>query len=253
MKLRISRPFKKEGIYYTDIKEAVDRLFEADGPPTAVDTPKEKPKEEKPKEDKKKPEEKKEIPGVPSHIKPVFPMDFILRKFPELKVILNELLTVTFKDYIENIFVVAPKPTTFKVLLKNEQWFLDIYMERSWVVKASGKKYYMLNIAEKERAIQAVADLLITKNFISSKNVEEESQSTGPDSASSEKGSSGGGSKGGGGASSGPDSVEDFSSADLDSILAGDEGAPADATEDLPAEAGAEEEPLAENIILRIR
>jgi hypothetical protein len=190
------------------------------------------------------------VPGVPDSIKPTFPMDFILRKFPELKSVLDDLLTVTFKDYIKNIFVVAPKPTTFKVLLKNDQWFLLIYNERSYVVKAAGKRYYLLNLGEKQRAIQAIADLLITKNFLSSNSPEEENSSTGPDSESSSKSKSSGG--GSSGSSAGSDA---FSSEDLDSILGSDDETSPEGGAESP-ESGEEEspeEPLSENIIIRLR
>lgn len=240
MKLRISVPKSQpEGIYYKHISNEIKNLFEAD----------EKEQESSKKPDNKKAQKKDDVaysPTVPKSIKPVFPMDFILRKFPELKTVLTDLLTITFKDYIHNIFVVAPKPTTFKVLLKNDQWFLLIYNERSYVVKAAGKKYYLLNLSEKQRAIQAIADLLITKNFLGSDK--EENQSTGPDSTSSEKSSK----SSSGGSSSSSGGSEELSSEDLDSILGGE-------SEDTPPETGepsgeeGTDEPISENFIIRIR
>lgn len=129
--------------------------------------------------------------NVPIH-KPKFPMDFILFKFPKLKVVLNELLTVTFRDYIDNIYVVAPKPTTLKIVLKNKQYFFLTYDERSYIVKSAGKKFYLLNLGEKERAIKSIANLLATKKFTTAKDIE------GDEDSSSSSESKGGGSSGGG-------------------------------------------------------
>ncbi len=123
--------------------------------------------------------------------KPTFPMDYILFKFPNVKKVLTELLTVDFRNYIENIYVIAPKPTTLKVVLKNKQSFLIYYNERSYIVKVEGRKYYLLNIGERERAIQSIADLLNKKKFTTSKMETDESEDSG-----SEKSSSGGGSGG---------------------------------------------------------
>lgn len=148
----------------------------------------------------KQPKQPAKVPGVKVPLsKPIFPMDFVLYKFPDVKRILNEILTVTFRDFIKNIYVVAPKPTTFKIVLKNDQNFLLIYEERSYVIKASGKSYYLLNLGEKQRAIRAIADLLNTQKFTTNKKNSDESAESDSDS-----GSGGGG--GGGGNFPGADS-----------------------------------------------
>lgn len=142
----------------------------------------------------KPPKQKSMVPGVKVPLqKPIFPMNFILYKFPDVKKVLTELLTISFRDYIKNIYIVAPKPTTLKVVLKNDQDFKLIYEERSYVVKAKGKRYYLLNIGEKERAIKVIADLLDSQKFIT--NNKESNDSDNPDTSES----SGGGGGGGGG------------------------------------------------------
>ena len=45
------------------------------------------------------------------------PMQFILNKYAGLKNILTYLMTPSFEDYVTGIYVVAPKPTTFKICL----------------------------------------------------------------------------------------------------------------------------------------
>ena len=83
-----------------------------------------------------------------------------LTKFPELKTILVDLLTEQFADFIDGIDWVAPKPTTFRINLKNEEYFYLIYSERSWIAKVEGKKYYLVNLDEEERATIAIARIL---------------------------------------------------------------------------------------------
>lgn len=83
-----------------------------------------------------------------------------LTKFPELKTILVDLLTAQFADFIDGIDWVAPRPTTFRINLKNEEFFYLIYTERSWIAKIEGKKYYLVNLDEEERAAIAIARVL---------------------------------------------------------------------------------------------
>ena len=88
------------------------------------------------------------------------PMAYILQKYPSLKGTLEDLMTTSFEDYITGIYVMAPKPTTFKILLHNGQHFFLIYAKDSYIAKIAGKKYYLLNIGEEEYAIKSIADLL---------------------------------------------------------------------------------------------
>ena len=83
-----------------------------------------------------------------------------LTKFPELKLIIIDLLTVDFDKFLESIDWVAPRPSTFRVNLLNGENFLLEYHERSWVAKIQGKKYYLLNLDEEERAAESIARIL---------------------------------------------------------------------------------------------
>tara|TARA_R110002012_G_scaffold276709_1_gene463748 strand:+ start:1892 stop:2350 length:459 start_codon:yes stop_codon:yes gene_type:complete len=83
-----------------------------------------------------------------------------LTKFPELKDVIVNLLTHEFDSFLEDIQWVAPKPTTFRIILLNGQSFLLTYSPRSWVAQVEGKKYYLLNLDEEEYACQAIARIL---------------------------------------------------------------------------------------------
>jgi hypothetical protein len=62
--------------------------------------------------------------------------------------------------FISDIQWVAPRPTTFKMVLANGQFFYLIYTERSWIAQVEGKKYYLLNINEEEQAADSIARIL---------------------------------------------------------------------------------------------
>jgi len=83
-----------------------------------------------------------------------------LVKFPELKAVIIDLLTVDFDKFLESVDWVAPRPSTFRINLLNGENFLLEYHERSWVAKVQGKKYYLLNLDEEERAAESVARIL---------------------------------------------------------------------------------------------
>ena len=83
-----------------------------------------------------------------------------LTKFPELKDIIVDLLTVQFDDFLESIDWVSPRPTTFRINLLNGQNFLLTYTDRSWIAQVEGKKYYLLNLDEEEHAAQAISRIL---------------------------------------------------------------------------------------------
>jgi len=83
-----------------------------------------------------------------------------LIKFPELKKILIDLLTNEFDKFLSSIDWVAPRPTTFRINLKNNQEFYIMFGKRSWIAQVEGKKYYLLNLPEEERAAEAISRIL---------------------------------------------------------------------------------------------
>ena len=84
----------------------------------------------------------------------------VLAKFPTLKDTIIQLLTGQYDLFIKDIEWVAPRPTTFRIILANEQPFYLIYTDRSWIAKIEGKKYYLLNLSEEQNAIEAIARIL---------------------------------------------------------------------------------------------
>jgi len=83
-----------------------------------------------------------------------------LTKFPELKDVIVDLLGPQFDAFVASIDWVAPKPTTFRINLKNNENFYLVYSPRSWVAEVEGKKYYLLNLNEQENCENAIARIL---------------------------------------------------------------------------------------------
>jgi len=83
-----------------------------------------------------------------------------LTKFPELKQAIIDLLTVEFDNFMSSIDWVSPRPTTFRINLKNDTNFYLIYSKNSWIAQIEGKKYYLLNLPEEERAAEAISRML---------------------------------------------------------------------------------------------
>ena len=83
-----------------------------------------------------------------------------LTKFPELKAVIVDLLSHEFDNFLASIDWVAPKPSTFRINLKNNQDFYLTYSRTSWIAQVEGKKYYLLNLPEEERATEAIARIL---------------------------------------------------------------------------------------------
>ena len=69
------------------------------------------------------------------------PMGFILKKYSGLNELMTELMTGDFQEYVDGIFIMAPKPTTFKIQLHNGQFFFLTYLGKAYEATIEGKKY----------------------------------------------------------------------------------------------------------------
>lgn len=104
-------------------------------------------------EERKKQQEKE-------NIKSLAKIGLITKRFPKIKKTLEDLMSPSFAYYVKNIEIIAPKPTTFRVTLKNELDFDLTYNKTSFIAKVSGKKYRLIDLGDTERASQAITDLL---------------------------------------------------------------------------------------------
>jgi hypothetical protein len=84
----------------------------------------------------------------------------VLVKFPTLLDTIVKLLTDQYDLFLKDIEWVAPRPTTFRIILANDQVFYLIYTDRTWIGKVEGKKYYLLNISEEQNCVESIARVL---------------------------------------------------------------------------------------------
>lgn len=119
------------------------------------------------------------------------PIQFLLDTYPSMRKTLEMLMSSAYKDYITGIYIVAPKPTTFKIVLHNDQSFLLTFLGKTYEATVAGKKFYLQTIGEKERCMEAISRLLTLGNPIDTKGPKE------GELAADAEGSSAGGSSGG--------------------------------------------------------
>lgn len=127
------------------------------------------------------------------------PMGFILKKYPGLNTVMEYMMTKDFREYVDAVFVVAPKPTTFKIVLHNGQYFFLQFMGKAYQATVLGKNYYLMTVGEKERCMLAIARLLRYGSPLKTKGPEGAEQGT----AGAEAGGETGGGETGGGAEAG--------------------------------------------------
>ena len=89
------------------------------------------------------------------------PIEYIIQRYPSLDATMVDLMTNTYKDYITGIYVMSPKPTTFKILLHNGQSFYLIYNPKGYICRISGKQYFLMGLNDEENAIKAISKLLL--------------------------------------------------------------------------------------------
>lgn len=132
-------------------------------------------------------EQDEEQPNVPEGFKED-PMGYILKRYKKLYAELERLMGEGFEEYLDGVFIVSGKPTTFKIHLKNHQYFFMTYMGKGiYEATVLGKRYYLSNLGDVQRATKAVARILRFGPDLPVKGPEEEQ---GPDSEKSTSGTS---------------------------------------------------------------
>jgi len=85
--------------------------------------------------------------------------DTILAKFPTVKQALIKLQTEDFKEFVESIDWISPRPTSFRVNLKNGQDYILKWTGKTFEAQILGKKYLLSNIADYQQALDKLAIL----------------------------------------------------------------------------------------------
>lgn len=105
------------------------------------------------------------------------PMHFILNKYVSLKEILIELMSENFEEYLTGIYIIADKPTEFKIVLHNGQYFFLTFMGEAYEATVAGKRYFLLTTGEKQRCMLAIKKLLRWGSPLKTKGAEGAEQS----------------------------------------------------------------------------
>lgn len=84
----------------------------------------------------------------------------ILAKFPTLRKNLENLFTKDYNTFVKEVKYIAPKPTTFTVVLANDQEFYLKWMGKGFEAQVGGKKYYLERNDEYQQALDKLNELL---------------------------------------------------------------------------------------------
>jgi len=131
-------------------------------------------------EPKETPEEAPKEKAGPETVLETAP-EQMMAKFPTLKRAVEALLTDQYKEFVNDILWVAPRPSTFRVELKNQQNFILKWTGKGFEAQIQGKRYYINKLAEFEQALDKLNELL--KYGPNSGGEPGEGEDTGSDSA----------------------------------------------------------------------
>ena len=85
--------------------------------------------------------------------------DKILGRFPTVKAAIVKLQTEQFKEFVESIDWISPRPSSFRINLKNGQDYILKWTGKTFEAQILGKKYLLSNIAEYQQALDKLAIL----------------------------------------------------------------------------------------------
>ena len=85
--------------------------------------------------------------------------DTILGRFPTLKQAIIKLQTEEFEEFVDSIDWISPRPTAFRINLKNGQDYELKWTGKTFVAKILGKRYTLSNIADYQQALDKLAIL----------------------------------------------------------------------------------------------
>ena len=85
--------------------------------------------------------------------------DQILGKFPTLRAAIIKLQTEDFKEFVDKIDWISPRPTSFRINLKNGQEYIMKWTGTGFEAQIMGKRYYIDKINDYQQALDKLAVL----------------------------------------------------------------------------------------------
>lgn len=83
--------------------------------------------------------------------------DTILAKFPTLAQAIIKLQTEDFKEFVDTVDWISPRPTSFRVNLKNGQDYILKWTGKTFEAQIMGKRYLLSKINEYQQALDKLA------------------------------------------------------------------------------------------------
>lgn len=99
-----------------------------------------------------------------------------LGKFPTLKRTLVDLLTTEYDQFVNDVKWVAPKPSTFEIILQNGERFFLKWSGKNFIIQVAGKSYDLGLVSEYQQALNRVNELLKTGPVKTSADMEAEEE-----------------------------------------------------------------------------
>lgn len=84
----------------------------------------------------------------------------ILGKFPTVKKTLVKLLTQEYDEFVEDVKWTSPKPSTFKIVLKNGQTFELQWTGKDFEATIEGKRYFLGTVSSYQQALDGLTRIL---------------------------------------------------------------------------------------------
>ena len=151
--------------------------------------------------------------------------DTILSKFPTLKKTIIKLQTEDFKEFVDSIDWISPRPTSFRINLKNGQEYILTWTGVNFKAEIMGKRYFLDKVDDYQQALDKLT-ILYREGPMKGAGEEGDAADLGGDSGG-----------GGGGEFPGDDAAgggggEDLGADDLGGEEGGEEGGGADLTDE---------------------
>ena len=83
----------------------------------------------------------------------------MLQKFPTLKKTVVRLMTDDYKEFLDTIDYISPRPTSFKINLTNGQSFTLKWMGKNFEATILGKRYYLGQLNNFQQALDKLSIL----------------------------------------------------------------------------------------------
>ena len=102
----------------------------------------------------------KDITPTSTPVQPAQEVHYLLYKFPQLKKTVSQLFGNQYNDFLESIEWIVPRPTTFKLNLKNGEHIFLKWEGKSFQAQIQGKRYMLELVGEFEQALDRLSEVL---------------------------------------------------------------------------------------------